>query len=124
VPQTWMVPQQKYDVIHYIREAYVRPHNPSQYAEVTDAYLNHLPAGDMRGPAPQTVEPWVTMDYGPTLINTYEIGDDGTNFAYKGIAVRLDPGPGGISRGKAWMIFDHDTLRVAAAWTGSGFIDW
>ena len=64
------------------------------------------------------------MDYGPTLINTYEIGDDGTNFAHKGIAVRLDPGPGGVSRGKAWMVFDHDTLRVAAAWTGSGFIDW
>ena len=58
------------------------------------------------------------MDYGPSLINTYEIGRDGTNFAYKGIAVRLDPGPGGISRGSAWMIFDHDTLRVAAGWSG------
>ena len=64
------------------------------------------------------------MDYGPSLINTYEIGDDGTNIAHKGIAVRLDPGPGGISRGKAWMVFEHDTLRVAAAWTGNGFIDW
>jgi putative heme-binding domain-containing protein len=123
-PQTWMVPQQKYDVIHYIREAYLRPHNPSQYAEVNDEYLNHLPKGDTRGPAPRTIEPWVTMDYGPSLINTYEIGRDGTNFAQKGIAVRLDSGPGGISRGKAWIVFDHDTLRMAGAWTGSGFIDW
>ena len=32
-PQTWMVPQQKYDVIHYIREAYLKPHNPRQYVE-------------------------------------------------------------------------------------------
>ena len=22
------------------------------------------------------------------------------------------------------MVFDHDTLRLAAAWTGQGFIDW
>ena len=31
--QTWMVPSQKYDVIHYIRETYLKPHNPSQFAE-------------------------------------------------------------------------------------------
>ena len=49
---------------------------------------------------------------------------DGSNFAYKGIAVRLDPGQGGVSRGKAWVVYDHDTLRLAAAWTGQEFIDW
>ena len=124
VPQTWMVPQQKYDVIHFIREAYLRPFNPSQYVSVTQQYLADLPPGDTRGPEPLTVEPWVTMDYGPSLVNTYEIGRDGSNFAQKGIAVRVDLGPGGISRGRAWMVFDHDTLRLAAAWTGSGFIDW
>ncbi len=64
------------------------------------------------------------MDYGRTLINTYEVGDDGSNFAYKGIAVRLDEGPGGVSRGRHWMIFDHDTMRMAATWTGDKFIDW
>ena len=32
VPQTWMVPQQKYDVIHYIREHFLREKNPAQYA--------------------------------------------------------------------------------------------
>ncbi|MEX2138279.1 MAG: DUF6797 domain-containing protein [Pirellulales bacterium] len=123
-PQTWMVPQQKYDVVHYVREAYLRRHNPSQYVEVAETYLRGLPKGDVRGPPPRTIEPWVTMDYGPSLINTYEIGRDGTNFAQKGVAIRLDAGPGGISRGKAWMVFDHDTLRMAAAWTGTGFIDW
>ena len=30
-PQTWMVPRQKYDVIHYIRETFLKPHNPAQY---------------------------------------------------------------------------------------------
>ena len=38
-PQTWMVPSQKYDVIHYIRETYLRPHNPSQFVAVDPAYL-------------------------------------------------------------------------------------
>jgi hypothetical protein len=54
---------------------------------------------------------------------TLEVGDKG-NFAYKGIAMRLDSGPGGVSRGRHWMLFDHDTMRMAAAWTGEGFIDW
>lgn len=124
VAQTWMVPQQKYDVIHYVREAYLKSHNPTQLHSVTDEYLAGLPKGKSRGPEPVQNEPWITMNYGPSLVNTYEVGNDGSNFAYKGIAVRLDPGPGGVSRGQSWMVFDHDTMRVAAAWTGNGFIDW
>ena len=34
VAQTWMVPTQKYDVIHYIREAYLKDHNPSQHLAI------------------------------------------------------------------------------------------
>jgi putative heme-binding domain-containing protein len=129
-PQTWMVPRQKYDVVHYLREAYLRTHNPGQYARADDGYLTRLPAGKAGafGPAPAAVEPWVAMDYGPSLTNTYEVGGatppGAPNFAYKGLAVRLDPGPGGVSRGKRWAVFDLDTMRLAAAWTGGGFIDW
>jgi putative heme-binding domain-containing protein len=122
-PQTWMVPEQKYDVIHYIREIYLKPHNPSQYARIDDGYLAALPKGTTRGPKPSNIEPWVMMDYGPSLMATLEVGAKG-NFAYKGIAMRLDNGPGGVSRGRQWMLFDHDTMRMAAAWTGEGFIDW
>src|SRR6185503_13920934 len=32
-------------------------------------------------------------------------------------------GPGGVSKGRAWMVYDHDTMRVAAATTGD-FVDW
>jgi len=124
MPQTWMVPQQKYDVIHYLREAYLKPYNPSQYAAVDESYLAQLPPGSGRGPPPENLEPWITMDYGPHLTATYEVGSDETNYAYKGIAIRLDPGPGGVSRGAHWMLYDHDTLRMAAAWSGRGFIDW
>lgn len=123
-PQTWMVPQQKYDVIHYIREAYLKDHNPKEYVGLTADYLKSLPVGDTRGPAPVKYEPWVTMNYGPSMNNTFEVGSDGSNFAYKGIAMRLDPGAGGVSRGHQWMVFDHDTMRMAVAWTGDQFIDW
>ncbi len=122
-PQTWMVPQQKYEVIHYIRETFLKSYNPSQYARIDDSYLAALPRGTTRGPKPSNIEPWVMMDYGPSLMATLEVGDKG-NFAYKGIAMRLDNGPGGVSRGRHWMMFDHDTTRMAAAWAGEGFIDW
>tara|TARA_B100000530_G_scaffold184954_1_gene117174 strand:- start:11877 stop:15749 length:3873 start_codon:yes stop_codon:yes gene_type:complete len=124
VPQSWMVPQQKYDVVHYIREAYLKNDNPTQHFDVSDSYLDGLPKGDTRGPAPSQIVPWEQMNYGPNLIATYEIGNDASNFAYKGIATRVDQGQGGVSKGNAWMVFDHDTMRLAGAWTGEGFIDW
>jgi sugar lactone lactonase YvrE len=65
--------------------------------------------------------PYQRMDFGPALFWTYEIAPG--NIAQKGIAVRLDEGPGGVSKGRAWMVYDHDTMRVAAASTGS-FVDW
>ena len=123
-PQAWMVPQQKYDVVHFIREAYLKKNNPKQYSLVTPQWLAELPKGNTRGPEPQALQPWLTMDYGHSLINTYEIGSDGSNFAYKGIAVRLDSGSGGVSRGSHWAIFDHDTMRLAAVWQGNQFINW
>lgn len=65
--------------------------------------------------------PYQRMDYGPALFWTYQVAPG--NIAQKGIAIRLDDGPGGVSKGRAWMVYDHDTMRVAAATTGS-FIDW
>ena len=124
VSQAWMVPQQKYDVIHYIREAYLKTHNASEYFQPTAAYLASLPRGESRGPEPSNILPWEQMDYGHNLVATYEVGTDRANFAYKGNAIRLDPGPGGVSQGRHWMIFDYDTMRMAAAWSGKGFIDW
>jgi putative heme-binding domain-containing protein len=121
--QAGLVPRQKYDVIHYIREAYLKPHNPSQYVPADAKYLASLPRGTSRGPTAPAAEPWRRMDYGQTLTGTFEVGTGGRNIAYKGVAVRLDPGPGGVAKGKAWVVFEHDTLRLAAGWT-TGFIDW
>lgn len=124
VAQGWMVPSQKYDVIHYIRQEFLKEHNPTRYTAVTADYVAGLPRGTSRGPEATLIEPWRTHDYGPFLSGSFEVGSDGTNVARKGLAVRLDTGPGGVGRGRAWLLYELDTVRVAAFWTGASFIDW
>ncbi|PSL01687.1 DUF6797 domain-containing protein [Cecembia rubra] len=144
-PQINLTPVEKYDIINYIREAFIQKDNPDQFIEIDSTYLASLPSGTNKGPTPKEFKPWAEMDYGNFLINTYELvglnapprerssgpiqplKDENLvnqNFAYKGIAVRLDEGEGGVAAGSAWMMFDHDLMRVAGAWTGEGFIDW
>ncbi len=144
-PQVSLTPREKYAVIGFIREEFLREHNPSQYFKVSRRWLRSLPIGDSLGPAPTRQRPWRAMDYGSFLMRTYEVADADAgpkgitnrgpsplrnedfrdrNFAYKGIAMRLDEGPGGVAAGNAFVLFDHDLMRVAAFWTGEGFIDW
>lgn len=143
-PQIHLSPREKYEVIHYIRETFLKNGRPEAYTEISDTYLDSLPKGRNFGPEPKKWQPWAEMDYGEFLINTYEVVDedapdrvissgpsplpneayDSVNFAYKGIAIRLDEGKGGVAAGKAWAVFDHDLMRLAGIWTGEGFIDW
>jgi len=143
-PQVRLTPREKYEVIHFIREKYVKEQNSAEYFEITDSYLDGLPKGDNFGPDPQPYAPWAEMDYGDFLINTYELAntDDpprgilhrgnpipnedfrDVNFAYKGIAIRLDKGKGGVAAGNAFVLFDHDLLRLTGFWTGEGFMDY
>ena len=131
-PQVRLTPREKYEVIHFIREEYMKELNPDQYFEITEEWLASLPEGDTIGPEPQPYQPWAEMDYGDYLINTYELANTGdpdrgisggrsplpnedfrdVNFAYKGIAIRLDKGEGGIAKGNAFVLFDHDLLRM------------
>jgi cytochrome c5 len=142
--QTNLTPVEKYDVINYVREEFMLKQNKTAYFKVDSNYLSSIPAGNTKGPKPNQRKPWAEMDYGNYFINTYELVDStadpretsrgpaplkdenyaNANFAYKGIAVRLDEGSGGVAAGNAWMIFDHDLMRVAGGWTGKGFIDW
>ena len=72
-------------------------------------------------PAPNAQAPYRRMDFGPVLFCTYQVAPG--NIAQKGLAIRLDDGPGGVSKGRAWLVYDHDTMRAAAATTGD-FVDW
>lgn len=143
-PQSQLTPQEKYAVILYIREEFLRDLNPDAFFEITPSYLDELPQGTSFGPEPAQNPPWKDMDYGIFLMRTYEIAhaSDGPkginrrgspipnedfrsrNFAYKGIAIRLDSGNGGVAAGNAFVVFDHDLMRMAAYWSGEGFIDW
>ncbi|MBX2817006.1 MAG: c-type cytochrome, partial [Saprospiraceae bacterium] len=140
--QVHLVPREKYDVIRYVREVYLP--GDSLAKSVSPAYIAALPIGDTLGPAAGSWQPWRDADYGNFLMYTYEIADStaprkvisggraplanedygDVNFAYKGIAMRLDEGPGGVSDGTAFAVFDQDLLRLAGFWTGNGFIDW
>ncbi len=124
VPQGWMVPSQKYDTIHYLRETFLAGRNERALVPVDAEYLAGLPKGSSRGPAPSATDPWRLHDYGPFLAATVQAGTDAGGIVRKGFSVRLDPGPEGIGRGRAFAMHDLDTLALAAIWTGEGFIDW
>ena len=127
-PWPMLTPEQKYDVAHYVREKMVRPTNAAAYQAVTEDYLAKLPKpqGEFVETAAmkefQKGPKYLRMDFGPALMWTIEATPG--NIAYKGIAVRLDEGAGGVTKGRAWMLYDHDTMRVAAAWAGDKFVDW
>ncbi len=123
--------RQKYDVIHYIREEFLAKHNPEKLSKIDDAYLAALPRGMTlveEQEAAKRPPQYELMDFGNVLFGTYQIEpgpiNENVNIAQKGIAIRLDPGPGGVSKGHAWAIYDHDTMRLAAYYTGDQFVDW
>lgn len=125
MPMPMFTPEQRYAALHYIRETFVAPHNRGELFKIDDAYLASLPMGmrtlekQKQGEDPS--RQFEKMNFGLVLDWTYQVAPD--NIAYKGIAIRLDAGDGGVSKGRAWMVYDHDTMRVATATTGS-FIDW
>ncbi|CAN5880526.1 c-type cytochrome [soil metagenome] len=121
VPQPQYTTAQKYAVIQYIRETFLRPHNPSQLKDIDLASLPRGLARAEAGKIDTSLPPYKRMDLGPALFWTLEVAPG--NIAQKGIAIRLDDGPGGVSKGRAWMVYDHDTMRVATATTGD-FVDW
>ena len=116
---------QKYDVINYIREEFMKDKNEKSYTVVDEGYLASLPRGMSQLQEQKAVDKdpqYLLQDYGNALFWTLQV--DQGNIAQKGLVVRLDEGPGGVSKGNAWILYEHDTMRVAAIWTGKGFVDW
>jgi cytochrome c5 len=68
VPQPQYTTAQKYAVIHYIRETFLRPHNPSQLKDID---LASLPRGLARAEAEKidtTLPPYQRMELGNALV--------------------------------------------------------
>jgi len=142
-PQVHLMPIEKHAVIAYIQDKFLKHDNKKAYFKVTKEYFAKLPKGekDNMGPDPVLSRKWRDMDYGSFLMGTFEIAgkekrsrplpsgradkvDSDANIAHKAIGIRLDKGDGGISKGSTWLAFEHDTMRIAGAWTGGEFIDW
>ena len=64
---------------------------------------------------------WDQMNYGPYLTTSLEI--PGAGIANKAIAIRIDAGEGGVSKGNVFVLYDADLMNCTVGWTGS-FIDW
>ena len=61
-PQTWMTPQERYDVIHYIREKFMKQMHP-KYEALTQKYMAGLPTVNAVVPVTKQVK----RDFGPAL---------------------------------------------------------
>ena len=131
MPQPQYTTRQVYDVMHYIRESLVRPSNEGQLFPTDEDYLASLPRGmslveekESERRTPQ----YELMDFGDYLFWTYQIEpgplEPGVNLAYKALAIRLDEGLGGVSKGNTWAIYDLDTMRLATVYSGDEFVDW
>jgi len=67
-PQTWMTPQERYDVIHYIREKFMKPMHP-KYQALKPQYLAGLPKVNT-----VAVTKKIDRDFGPALAS--QLGRD------------------------------------------------
>ena len=101
----FLSPRQRYDVIHYVRETYLREQNPTQYFDVTREYLASLPKGKREREATGELAP---RDQGPALAS--QLGDDvGAH-----LAVRLGD--------DTTIGYDLQTMESTGVWTG-GFLE-
>ena len=102
-PVQHLSPKERYQVIHYIREALMKPSNPA-YEPIDDAYLTGLPLGT-HGGEPSAGRP---RDFGPVLGS--QIGSRVNN----ALTIRLDA--------DTTAAYDLHQMRLVGVWK-DGFLD-
>jgi putative heme-binding domain-containing protein len=101
-PTSHLSPLERYQVVHYIREHFMKSTNP-EYVSVDSKYLASLPKGTEDG----TFVPTVERDFGPALASQLEQ-------RFRSVLT--------INLGKATISYDTHTMNQADLWTG-GFLD-
>jgi len=101
-PMRHLTPKERYQVIHYVREAFMKPSNPD-YFEITDSYLETLPKGSRLGD--ERIE--VTRNFKPALGS--QLG-------------REFPSVLSIPLGKYSIAYNLHTMNLASVWEGE-FVD-
>jgi mono/diheme cytochrome c family protein len=104
--QAWMTPAQRYDVIHYVRETFLKTSNPSQYTAIDAAYLESLPKFNRLLPAGDQASK--ERDFGPVLESQLD------RSLTDALSFKLDE--------KTGLSYDLHRMKMAAAWQG-GFLD-
>ena len=103
-PMQQLSPKERYQVIHYIRESFMKPSN-RDYREADEAYLTSLPKGSSDG---KDVVSKVQRDFGPVLGS--QIGSQVNN----ALTFRF--------ANDVTVAYDLHRMRLVGAWTG-GFLD-
>ncbi len=101
-PMSHLTPKERYQVIHYIRDQFMKPTNP-EYFKVDDDYLAGLPKGTEDG----TAVPDIQRDYGPALASQLER-------EYSSVLT--------IQLGELTISYDLHTMNQAGIWR-HGFLD-
>ncbi|MCO8121007.1 c-type cytochrome [Stieleria sp. TO1_6] len=101
-PMSHLTPKERYQVVHYVREAFMKPSNPD-YFQVTSDYLAGLPKGTENG----TKVADVPRDLGPAL------GSQLRREVSSALTIPL---------GKLTISYDLHSMNQAEIWAG-GFLD-
>ncbi len=110
--QTWMSPAERYAVVHYIHDKFIKPMNPA-YQPADEEYLRNLP----KGISPRAVKtPKVKeRDFGPALGS--QLGRDFESV----LSIKLGSSTrGSDASGQGTTIsYDLHTMNLAGLWQGS-----
>jgi len=129
VPQPQYTTAQKYAVIQYVRETFLRPPQPLAVSRKSQpAYVAALPRGlaARRGGRAGGSLAAAIPAHGSRpgrCFGTFEIAPR-QHRAKKASRCASTTAPGGVSKGRAWMIYDHDTMRVCRRDPPGIFVDW
>ena len=104
-PQTWMTPEERYAVIHYIRETFMKPMNPA-YRPTGDIYLANLPKPIYR--SKKESAPPKGRDFGLALAS--QLRKDYVS----ALTIKLPE--------KTTISYNLHTMDIAGAWQG-GFLN-
>ncbi len=103
LPQTWLAPAERYDVIHYIREAVLRKSKDVPPTPISKKYLSKLPKGTHSGERSKSNP----RDFGPLLTSQIE--------RRVNLAMTFALGHGhGLS-----MSYDIQRMAVSDVWKGA-----
>ncbi|MFM7180296.1 MAG: c-type cytochrome [Verrucomicrobiales bacterium] len=115
--------EEAYQVLRYLRDNLLSTND-------AEPGSSELPRGRVLSPPEESSvsssAPWRRMDHGPFLFQPLRIldaeGKTSAEVAHS-LVVRLDPGIGGVTRGRAWAVYDVGDFRFLGIARGGRFSD-